>query len=203
MGQLSELARKGSGSAARSIFGGFAEMKTGHQPDGSDAIAYPMQDENYWDICVIIAITSETQKKIGSTAGMNLTASTSPYYREWVNSAPDDLKEMKKAILEKNFPLLGELSEYSCLKMHGLAMSARPGLIYWNKTTLDCIQQIRKLRDSNVPVYFTIDAGPQVKALCLQKDKETVEQALQGIDGVHRTITTVMGPAASIVEILD
>ena len=134
---------------------------------------------------------------------MNLTASTSPYYQDWVDSAPDDLKEMKKAIREKNFPLLGELSEYSCLKMHGLAMSARPGLIYWNKTTLDCIQQIRELRETKVPVYFTIDAGPQVKAICLQKDRETVEQALQSIDGVHRTITTVMGPAASIVEILD
>jgi diphosphomevalonate decarboxylase len=203
VGQLSELARKGSGSAARSIFGGFVEMKTGQQEDGSDAIAYPLQDENYWDICVVIAITSETQKKIGSTAGMNLTAFTSPYYQEWVNSAPNDLREMKKAIQERNFSLLGELSEYSCLKMHGLAMGARPGLIYWNKTTLDCIQRIRELRETNIPVYFTIDAGPQVKALCLQKDKETVDQALQNIDGVHRTITTVMGPAASIVEILD
>jgi len=199
--QLTELARKGSGSAARSIYGGFVEMQTGVKSDGTDAIALPMQEQDYWDIWVVIAITSEAKKKIGSTSGMNHTANTSPFYSEWVKSSSTDLEEMRKAIRQKNFTQLGELSEFSCLKMHSVAMSANPGLIYWNKTTLECIHAIRELRERKLPVYFTIDAGPQVKALCLKNDVETVASELEKIEGVQRTISTGLGPGVSTIEV--
>jgi diphosphomevalonate decarboxylase len=199
--QLSELARKGSGSAARSVFGGFVEMKTGEKEDGSDSIAIPVQEQNYWDIWVVIAITSEAKKKIGSTSGMNHTANTSPFFSEWVKSSLKDLNEMRNAIQHQDFSKLGELSEFSCLKMHSVAMSANPGLIYWNKTTLECMHTIRELRENNIPVYFTIDAGPQVKVLCLKKEVAIVASELEKIDGVHRTISTGLGPGASIIEV--
>jgi diphosphomevalonate decarboxylase len=201
--QLTELARKGSGSAARSLYGGFAEMKTGEKDDGSDAIAVALQPEEYWDIWVVIAITSESRKKIGSTKGMNHTARTSPFYNEWVNTSPRDLDHMRDAIARKDFARVGELSEFSCLKMHSVAMSANPGIIYWNKTTLDCVHTIRQMRERSIPVYFTIDAGPQVKALCLKKDAETISCELEKIEGVQRTISTGLGPAASVIEVSE
>ncbi len=197
---LSILARRGSGSAARSIFGGFAEMKKGGKEDGSDAVAVQLADENYWDIQVLIAITSREKKEIGSTYGMNLTAETSPYYSQWIASAPPDLKEMRDAITRRDFEKLGELSEFSCLKMHAVMLSANPGLIYWNSTTLDCMHTIRKMRKSGTPVYFTIDAGPQVKAICLKEDAGLIQSGLKNIAGVIKIVRTDLGPDAMLLE---
>ncbi|UCF65711.1 MAG: diphosphomevalonate decarboxylase [bacterium] len=198
--KLSELARMGSGSAARSIFGGFVEMKIGKRSDGSDSIAVPIAGKEFWDMHVLIAITSEKQKEIGSTVGMKMTAATSPYYPQWINTNQSDLKEMRHAIQNKDFEKLGELSELSCLKMHAVALSANPGLIYWNSATIDCMHAIRNLRKQNIPVYFTIDAGPQVKAICLKGDIPVIQAELKKIRGVKRIISSALGPDASILE---
>jgi len=201
--QLSILARRGSGSAARSLFGGFVEMKIGKKKNGSDSYAVQLQDENYWDIHLLIAITSESKKDIGSTSGMDHTARTSPYYHEWVTSSPADLKEMRQAIGNKNFSKLGELAEFSCLKMHAVAMSAYPGLVYWNAASIECIHTIRELRRQGCEVYFTIDAGPQVKAICLAADRETVKGALENTGGVLRVISSGLGGNAALLERID
>jgi diphosphomevalonate decarboxylase len=197
---LSRLARRGSGSAPRSIFGGFTEMKKGEREDGADAIAVQLADENYWNIRLLIAVTSEEKKKTGSTEGMNLTAETSPYYPQWIASSPVDLQEMRQAIVGKDFEKLGELSEFSCLKMHAVMMSANPGLIYWNGATLDCIYAVREMRKSGIPVYFTIDAGPQVKVICLEKDAEIIQEQLRNLTGIKNIISTGLGPGASLLE---
>ncbi|MBN2364603.1 MAG: diphosphomevalonate decarboxylase [Calditrichaeota bacterium] len=197
---LSEIARYGSGSAARSIFGGFVEMKKGGKADGSDSIALQLANENYWDIHVLIAITSEKKKEISSTYGMKLTADTSPFYPAWVESSQQDLDEMKKAIACKDFSKLGDLSEFSCLKMHATALSAYPGLLYWNSTTIECIHAIRQMRKEGIPVYFTIDAGPQVKAICLPENIEHISSVLQAITGVKRIISTPLGPSVTLLE---
>ncbi|NIV03455.1 diphosphomevalonate decarboxylase, partial [Candidatus Saccharibacteria bacterium] len=88
--ELSQLARQGSGSAARSIFGGFVEMKRGEKLDGSDVYAIQLKDERYWQLDMLILITAEQEKEIGSTEGMTLTARTSPYYPSWVASSFTD-----------------------------------------------------------------------------------------------------------------
>jgi diphosphomevalonate decarboxylase len=183
--QLSVLARRGSGSAARSLFGGFVE------------------DENYWDIQLLIAITSERKKDIGSTSGMDHTARTSPYYHDWVNSSTADLKDMRQAISKKDFSKLGELTEFSCLKMHAAAMSANPGLVYWNATTIECLHTIYDLRRQGCEVYFTIDAGPQVKAIFLSANTETVKNALENTRGVVRVISSELGGNAALLERID
>ena len=124
--KLSELSRLGSGSAARSIYGGFVEMHLGSEADGSDSIATQIQTEDYWPLELLILITSDEHKKIGSTEGMNRTAETSPYYQQRVDTGPNDIAAMHKIIAAKDFTQLGELTEYSCLKMHALAMAANP-----------------------------------------------------------------------------
>ncbi len=197
--ELSRLARLGSGSAARSIFGGFVEMVAGSKDDGSDAVAHMLYPADYWDLSVLIAVTSEKQKKTGSTDGMELSRHTSPYYRAWVSSSAEDIQEMHACLATKDFEKLADLSEYSCLKMHALAMASRPGLLYWNGVTLSLMHAIRELRHSGIPVFFTVDAGPQVKAVCPTPYLSRVKDGLENIPGVTRTIESALGSAAQLI----
>lgn len=197
--RLSELSRRGSGSAARSIFGGFVEMKLGENADGSDSIAVPLYSADHWPLAMLIVITSEAEKPIGSTEGMNLTAETSPYYPAWVDTSPDDIAIAREAIAARDIEKLGEISEFSCFKMHGLAMSANPAIIYWNGLTVTLIHEIRRLRAQGIPAYVTIDAGPQIKVLTLPEYTEQLSGLLGEIEGIRQIITTEIGGDARIL----
>ncbi len=196
---LSGLAREGSGSAARSIFGGYVEMEIGTESDGRDAVAKPLFPSEHWPLRLLILITSEAEKKIGSTEGMNLTARTSPYYDTWIHSSLEDLQNMRDAIAARDFQQMGEIAEFSCLKMHGLAMSANPGLIYWNEVTIELIHAVRNLRSQGIPAYFTIDAGPQVKVICQPEDVAVIREKLSQMDGVINILESGLGPKAYII----
>ncbi len=197
--RLSELSRQGSGSAARSIFGGFVEMKLGEKADGSDSIAVPLHPAEHWPLAMLILITSEAEKPIGSTEGMNLTAETSPYYPAWVNTSPDDIAIAREAIAARDIEKLGEISEFSCFKMHGLAMSANPAIIYWNGLSVTLIHEIRRLRAQGIPAYVTMDAGPQVKVLTLPEYVEKLTGLLSEIEGIRQIINTEIGGDARIL----
>ncbi|MGN8157927.1 diphosphomevalonate decarboxylase [Salinisphaera sp. RV14] len=197
--ELSILARQGSGSAARSIFGGFAEMHRGEFDDGSDAFAEPMLDPGEWPVEIVVAITDRATKSVNSSIGMSHLEQRSDYYSAWVAHSETDLSAMRDAIAARDFGTVGALTEMSCLKLHGLMMSTRPGLIYWNPATVAAIQAVRALREAGTPVYFTIDAGPQVKALCAPGDGEAVARALARVPGVLETRRTALGPAASVL----
>ena len=198
--RLSELARMGSGSAARSIYGGFVEMKMGLCADGSDAIAIQLAPENYWDIRLLIVITDTEAKEIGSTVGMQRSAETSPYYAAWVQTSQADLKDMRSAIQQKDFIKLGELAEHNCLKMHSLTMTSRPPFYYWNHATFALMKQVSELRKKGLSAFFTIDAGPQVKILCLPDDSIKIQMELKHISGIQHIIETAPGIRARIVE---
>ncbi len=197
---LSILARQGSGSAARSIFGGFVEMHRGEREDGTDAFATPLIDRQAWPLDVVVAITERSAKALNSTSGMQGSASHSDFYNAWVDCADTDLASMRDAIAARDFTRLGELSEYSCLKMHGLMLSTRPGQIYWNAATVAAMHAVRALRSEGVEVYFTIDAGPQLKAICQPADTERVAAALEQVPGVLETRRSGLGPDAYRVD---
>lgn len=194
--ELSILARRGSASAARSIFGGFAELHTGVAADGRDSYAEQLLDGDAWPLNVAVAITDTSAKAVSSTEGMQSTAESSPFYRAWVDSAPHALNRMREAILARDFETVGELTEHSCLALHSLMFTTRPALIYWNAATVAAIHAVRELRTDGVPVYFTIDAGPQVKAVCLPQDAATVSAALASVPGVREVILSGLGPEA-------
>jgi len=199
--ELSRLARQGSGSAARSIYGGFAEMNCGSSlENGQDDFAIQLEEESYWDLRLLIAVTSTDKKEIGSTEGMVRTAKSSPFYEGWVESQPADLNEMRSAINKKDFVKVGELTEHSCFKMHGLAMSGRPPLLYWNGATTEMIHTIWNLRSKGTAAYVTMDAGPQVKVLCQPGSSELVKQAMLSVKGVKQIIEAKPGPGAAIVS---
>jgi diphosphomevalonate decarboxylase len=201
---LSALARRGSGSAARSLFGGFVAMAAGERPDGEDAVAEPLLDAAQWPLTVVIAVTSHAAKAVGSTEGMQLGRRTSPFYPAWLDGAGSDLTAARTAVLARDFAALATVSEHSCLKMHAVMLSSQPALMYWNGATVACLQRIRALReDEGLGVFFTVDAGPQVKAVCLPADAARVAAALAAIPGVQSVLTSALGAGARLVPTVE
>jgi diphosphomevalonate decarboxylase len=198
--ELSVLARRGSGSAARSIFGGFVEMAAGTREDGEDAFATPLLDASAWPLKVVVAITTHEKKTISSRVGMDRTRDTSPFYRDWIATVPGDLAIARDAVQTRDFEKLAHVSEASCMAMHAVMLAARPALIYWNAATLGCIQCIRALQAEGTGVFFTIDAGPQVKAVCLPDHASRVADALLGLDGVEEALLSCLGEGARVED---
>jgi len=198
--ELSVLARQGSGSAARSIFGGFVEMSAGERPDGSDACAKALQPAAAWDVRLVVAMAAEGPKPIGSSEAMELTARTSPYYPGWLQAVPQDLTAARAAVLAKDLAGLGRVAERSATRMHACAMAADPPVLYWNCVTLAAMETVRRLRDAGTQAFFTIDAGPHVKVLCATCDAEVVEPALAATPGVLRTLVLAPGPGAEVLR---
>jgi len=196
--ELSTLARQGSGSAARSIFGGFVEWHRGGKDDGSDSYAEPLAPADHWPLRVVVAVTDEGPKATGSTDGMTRTEFTSPYFDAWVDGQENDLADARAAVLSRDFEKLADVSEYSCLKMHASALAARPGVIYWNGATIEALNAVRNLRAKGVAVFFTIDAGPQLKAVCLAESEPAVRETLLGINGVKRIISSGLGAGVEV-----
>lgn len=187
----SDLARRGSASAARSVYGGFVTLY------GPEWRAVPLADVDHWPLQVVVAVTDAASKAVPSTEGMRQSAS-SPYFRAWVESTPDDFSHACVAVERRDFTALADVAEHSCLKMHGLMLATRPGLVYWNAATVACLQRLRALRGDGTAVFFTIDAGPQVKAVCLPEARPVVEQTLADVPGVHRLIVSGLGAGARI-----
>ncbi len=196
--RLSALARRGSGSAARSLFGGFVEMRPGTKPDGSDAHAKPVAPPDHWDLRCLIALTTRGEKKVGSTEGMGRTQQTSPLFQPWIETVDDDLRQTRLAIDKRDFSALGRIAERSCLRMHATAIGADPGVLYWNATTVSLIHRIRRARGDGLPCFFTIDAGPHVKVFCPAEVTDDVVDLLSDIDGVRDILTARPGPAPTL-----
>jgi diphosphomevalonate decarboxylase len=196
--ELSILARQGSGSAARSIFGGFVEMHAGTAADGADSYAEPLLAGAEWPLEVAIAVTAKGEKEVGSRSGMTRSARSSPYYSAWVEGQPADLAAARAAIRARDFAALADLAEHNCLKMHAAALAARPPLLYWNGTTVQCLTTVQRLRRDGAPVFFTIDAGPQVKAVCLPGARAAVAAALRAVPGVAEVLESRLGDGVEL-----
>lgn len=196
--QLSVWARRGSGSAARSLFGGFCEMRPGERPDGQDAFAVPLFDEAHWPLSVVIAVITARQKEVASTDGMDLTARTSPFFPAWCDHVPPDLADARAAIAARDLAALATVAERSCLRMHASALAADPGVLYWHGATVDTLQAVRRWRtQEGLPAFFTIDAGPNVKVFCPPDAAPAIAQRLRDLPGVQDTITCSPGGPAS------
>lgn len=192
---LAQLAGSSSGSAARSLYGGIVELIA-----GEDEISVtPLLDKDAWPLEVIVAVTEEGQKPIGSGPAMIRGEKTSPFYRRWLERQTNDMEEAKSAVLARDFLRLGEVAEHNCLKMHSVMWTSRPPIVYWNKATLACLETVRSLQDAGHGVFFTIDAGPQVKAVCLPESSQAVEQALRKTPGVSSLLNSSLGAGAKLL----
>lgn len=198
--ELSIIARQGSGSASRSLFGGFVEWHKGILDDGSDSYAEQIAEKDHFPLSIIIAVTSNKSKKISSRVGMKNSASTSPFYSEFVNSSIEDISQIKNAILEKDFEKLADFSMRSTVKMHSVMMTTNPPLFYWNHKTFEIIELVRDLHSRKEPVFFTIDAGPQVKIVTLKGNEEKILRELEQINQINEIYVCNLGNGAEIIE---
>lgn len=173
--ELSMLARLGSGSASRSLYDGFAVWHAGQRADGMDSFAESLS--NPWKgFCVGILEVSSTQKKTGSTEGMNRTRETSELYRSWPAQAACDYDELRTALVAQDFPMLGKTAENNALAMHATMMAAWPPLCYWKPESLALMQRVWAARKEGLELYFTMDAGPNLKLLFLEENQTTVRE---------------------------
>jgi diphosphomevalonate decarboxylase len=199
---LSRLARRGSGSAARSIFGGFVRMRAGARDE--DAYAEPIVGvaPALGDTLrmVIAVIGGGEAKTHGSRDAMDHTAATSPLYRAWLELVPADLEAAEAALAAGDLERLGALAEHNALAMHASAIAARPAIVYWKPATLAVLAEVRGLRATGQPAWATMDAGPHVKVLTTAAAAELISRALVNVPGVTAVSISEPGGPAHILD---
>ncbi len=198
--ELSVIARQGSGSACRSLFGGFVEWDAGRAADGSDSHGRPLHPVDHWDLRVVVAVISSRRKAVGSTRGMTDTRRTSPYLDAFVASVGEDLPAARRAIDARSLAELARVAERNCLRMHAAMLAADPPLVYLQPQSWQVIDAVRRARDEGIAAFFTADAGPNVKVFCLPEAQPRVLQLLEGLGVVERVITARPGPAPVVLE---
>lgn len=190
--ELSKIARIGSGSASRSIYGGFVHWHRGTDHDTS--FATPIPTKNFADLRIITVVVNTAAKKVLSTNGMKSVAQTSPFFDSWVQQANQDVNKMIGAIEIGNFDELGIIAEQNAMLMHSTTLSAKPAFTYFEPMTLKVIDLVHHLRENGIHCYFTIDAGPNVKIICQQSSVSAIKKQLQQDFKQDQIIETQVGP---------
>ncbi len=195
--ELSRLARIGSGSASRSIPGGFVEWQAGtdHESSYAASIAGP----EHWDLVDYIVLVSSQHKAVSSSLGHQL-AGTSPLQAARVADAERRLDLCRKALLEKDFPALGAVVEQDSNLMHSVMMTSTPPLYYWAPGTLEIMAAVREWREDGLQVCFTIDAGPNVHVLCPGAEAEAVKRKLTSLVNIKSILKCTPGGPAWLLE---
>lgn len=195
--ELTIIARLGSGSACRSIPDGFVVWEKGI--DSETSYAHSLYQPEYWDILDMLVIVDSSMKKVSTSEGME-TISTSPHLTRRLEAIPKRMKAIQDAFVAKNFAQFGEILEEDCLDMHRVMQSQMPPLIYWNETTKRLMDAVVDWRKHGLPVYFTIDAGPNIHVICEGKDKARTLEALQTIEGIENIIVNAPSKGAHILS---
>ncbi|WP_288557261.1 diphosphomevalonate decarboxylase [uncultured Lactobacillus sp.] len=191
---LSRLARIGSGSASRSIFGGFSIWQKGDSDETS--YAYVLDEHPQMDLHLLAIELDTKQKKISSTRGMK-DAQSSPFFKPWIARNESELKQMIAAIKNDDFTALGKLAELNANEMHAINLTAQPEFTYFEPDTIRAIKLIETLRDKGIECYYTIDAGPNIKVLCqLRNIKEIIENFESEFNNV-KIVSASFGPGVT------
>lgn len=194
---LTILARLGSGSACRSIPAGFVEWHAGES--SATSFAEQIAPPEHWDLCDLIAIVQTQHKEVASSKGHE-RADPSPFAAARVAAAERGLPIVRRAILQHDFEALGEETEQEAIRMHAVAMTSQPSVIYWSPETVRIMHAVRAWRAEGLPAYFTIDAGANVHVLCLGADADEVAGRLRALDGVQKVLINRPGPATRLID---
>lgn len=183
--EISTFARLGSGSATRSIYGGFVYWNKGNSHETSYAEQLCRPDD--FGMNIAIAIIHGGKKDVTSDYGHEL-AHTSPFNDVRIRKSQEQATEIRKAILDDDFHKVGEIAEENCMYMHAVMMTSNPPLFYWHANTLRLIKSIQRMRKEGLECYFTIDAGPNVHCLCRPEDIDEIQKILEKTEYVRKTI---------------
>jgi diphosphomevalonate decarboxylase len=204
--ELSRWARRGSGSAARSIYGGISAL-----PVGSDAAAYLAVPAAEAPFSMVVCIVTAPPKDVSSRDGMSRSAATSPYYKAWIKQSARDYDQVIEALWrgtrtsevepEDLLWRIGSVAERNCLEMHAVMQTSVPPLLYWAPGTLAVMHAVRGWREAGGPqAYFTIDAGPHVELLCLREAAAELARLAAAVPGVSQVIASPPGGPAEIIS---
>ncbi|MFW5696218.1 MAG: diphosphomevalonate decarboxylase [Phototrophicaceae bacterium] len=195
--ELSVLARRGSGSASRSIPTGFVEWYAGVSSGTSyaESIAPP----DHWALVDVIALISVEHKSVGSTRG-HVSAQTSELQPARVAGAGERLDKVRQAILMRDFRSLADVVEHDSNLMHAVMITSRPPLFYWQPASLTVMDSVRNWRLDGLQVCYTLDAGPNVHCICTEGAVAEVESGLRAIPGVQDVLVARPGGGAVVLS---
>jgi diphosphomevalonate decarboxylase len=195
-GALSRLARWASGSACRSVVGGFALWEG---DDDETSFAHQVAPPSFWDLRDLVAIVGREHKGVGSQQGHGLAA-TSPLHAARLEAVPGLLARALDAVQGRDLATLGPVVEADALAMHGVMMTSRPSLLYWLPATVAVLQAVRAWRKAGMDVFFTLDAGPNVHCLCEAARADEVEGRLRRVPGVLDVLASGPGGSVRLVD---
>ncbi len=195
--ELSRLARRGSGSACRSVPGGFVEWQVGK--DDASSYAFSIAPPDHWELNDCIAVVSHEHKDTGSSQG-HLLADSSLLQSVRVGDTSRRLDICRQAILTRDFNAFAEIVELDSSLMHAVMMTSQPRLLYWQPATLAVMQAVVEWRSKGIPVCFTIDAGPNVHVLTPGDFSSSVITNLVQIPGVTRVLSAQPGGAVRLID---
>ncbi|HLX08102.1 MAG TPA: diphosphomevalonate decarboxylase [Thermoanaerobaculia bacterium] len=189
--ELSSLARRsGSGSASRSVLGGFVEWPAGEGDRASPAMQ--IADADHWDLRDVIAVVEIGPKAVPSLEG-HRRAPTSPYFARRLELLPERLAKVRRAIAERSLDLLGPVLEEEAVDLHLIAMSSRPPIFYWAPGTVAVLRTVRELRQEGLAAWATMDAGANVHVICDAAAEEDVAERLESMEAVGFVIQDSVG----------
>ena len=195
--RLSALARVGSASAARAVWGGFSAL-----PAGAETAFCAFPPEHWPELRLLVAVTSRRRKPISSRAAMLRVAETSPYYGAWVAGAEPTFQAALAAVRARDLRQLGPHLRASYLRMFGTMFAADPPINYLRPQSLRVLEVLETLRGAGIDAWETMDAGPQVKIACLEADVDRVRAALLAGAGLAPAdlIETAPGPGPCLLD---
>src|SRR5512143_2153729 len=194
--ELSRLARLGSGSACRSVPGGFVEWALGQDDQSSYACSIAPAD--HWHVRDVVALIDVEHKAVGSTEG-HAAADTSPLQTARVATAPDRLAQARSAVLARDFAALAGVVELDSLIMHAVMITSSPVLMYWQPATIAVLHAVRQWRANRLAACATIDAGPSVHVICAAEAADEVALRLRVVPGVRQVLTARVGGPARLI----
>ncbi len=194
---LSILARQGSGSACRSIPPGFVEWIA--SMSSATCYARSIAPPDFWDLRDVVAIVERNAKKVSSVQGHH-EALTSPFLGERLNRLPARFHRLRRSLLAKDLTALGPDLEAEAIQLHMIAMTSRPPIFYWSPGMVRVVEAVHSWRDQGLPVYFTLDAGPNVHLICESKDAETVANQVRSLTDVQEVIVNAPGGGTHLLE---
>lgn len=193
--QLSRLARLGSGSACRSIPGGFVEWQAG--ASDVDSYAFSIAPPEHWALVDCIAVLATGHKPVGPTEGHAL-APSSPLHGARIADTPRRLDLCRAAVLERDFAALASVMEEDSNLMHAVMMTSRPPLFYWEPGSLEVMKAVQRWRKSGLPAAYTLDAGPNVHVICEAGAADEVKRLLEAMPVVQAVLTAPPGGPARL-----
>lgn len=190
--RLAYLARLGSGSACRSLWGGFVHWKKNLSPQDQETTQ--LHEHSHWNLRDCIVIISDKEKGLSSTEGHRL-AKTSPLFKERLERLPHRLENFRKALVEKNIFQLGSLLEEEAMEMHAVMETSQPPCPYMSEETRAFLKELKKKRErTQIPIFYTMDAGPNVHLIYEETNKEAVLSLFEG----YRVIDVSISEGPSI-----